>query len=260
MRTTEMSASARDWGALWGDRPSAWAVTEEQQTPVYEAALSHVALEPGDRVLDVGCGTGVFLRMCADRGVDVAGIDAAEGLLEIAHARVPHADLRHGDMQALPFPDDAFELVTGFTSFFFADDIVAALREAGRVARPGAPVVIQVFGPPERCDLEAMKQVVSTFRPGGDEKTYWRPGIVEEILPHAGLTLEQAFDVSSAYEYADEDGLADAMLAAGGAGAVAGPEREPELRAAILDALAHCRQPDGSYRLSNEWHVVIARA
>jgi hypothetical protein len=120
--------------------------------------------------------------------------------------------------------------------------------------------VIQVFGPPERCDLEAMKQVVSTFRPGGDEKTYWRPGIVEEILPHAGLTLEQAFDVSSAYEYADEDGLADAMLAAGGAGAVAGPEREPELRAAILDALAHCRQPDGSYRLSNEWHVVIARA
>ena len=152
MPTSEMSASARDWGALWGDRPSAWAVTEEQQTPVYEAALSHVVLELGDRVLDVGCGTGVFLRMCADRGADVAGIDAAEGLLTIARARVPHADLRHGDMQALPFPEDAFELVTGFTSFFFAEDIVAALREAGRVARPGAPIVIQVFGPPERCD------------------------------------------------------------------------------------------------------------
>jgi hypothetical protein len=41
---------------------------------------------------------------------------------------------------------------------------------------------------------------------------------------------------------------------------VAGPEREPELRAAVVDALAGARQPDGSYSVSNEWHVVIARA
>ena len=50
------------------------------------------------------------------------------------------------------------------------------------------------------------------------------------------------------------------MLAAGGAGEIAGPERELELRAAILDALAQCRQTDGSYRVANEWHTVIARA
>jgi ubiquinone/menaquinone biosynthesis C-methylase UbiE len=259
MTSMTMSTSAKQWGALWGDRPRAWALTEEQQTPVYEAALSRIGLEPGDRVLDVGCGTGVFLRMCADRGADVSGIDAAEGLLEIAHRRVPHADLRHGDMQALPFEDDAFDAVTGFTSFFFADDMVAALREAGRVARPGAPVVIQVFGPPERCDLEAMKAVVATFR-GESEKTYWRPGIVEALVPRAGLTVHDAFDTTWAYEYDDDETLAHAMLAAGGAGAVAGPEREPEMRAAILDALAHCRQDDGRYRVSNEWHVVIARA
>ena len=50
------------------------------------------------------------------------------------------------------------------------------------------------------------------------------------------------------------------MLAAGGAAAIAGPEREPALRADVLAALAHCRQGDGSYRIANEWHVVIARA
>ena len=49
---------------------------------------------------------------------------------------MPEADLRLGDLQTLPFADDAFDLVTGFTSFFFAEDMVAALREAGRVARP----------------------------------------------------------------------------------------------------------------------------
>jgi len=49
-------------------------------------------------------------------------------------------------MEDLPWEDDTFDLVTGFNSFFFATDMIAALREAGRVARPGAPVVIQVWG------------------------------------------------------------------------------------------------------------------
>jgi len=47
-------------------------------------------------------------------------------------------------MEDLPWEHEAFDLVTGFNSFFFADDMVAALREAGRVAKPGAPIVIQV--------------------------------------------------------------------------------------------------------------------
>src|SRR5215207_5761897 len=171
------SESARRWGALWGNRPRAWAVSEEQQTPVYEHALRHVAIGRGVRVLDVGCGTGVFLRMCADRGADVLGLDASEGLLALARTRVPEADIRLGDLQALPYDDDTFDVVTGFTSFFFADDMVAALREAGRVARPGAPVVIQAFGRPEHCDLEAVKKAIAAFRPapppGPPRKAYW---------------------------------------------------------------------------------------
>jgi ubiquinone/menaquinone biosynthesis C-methylase UbiE len=117
--------------------------------------------------------------MCADRGAIVAGLDAAEGLLALARERVPEADLRLGDLQALPYDDDTFDVVTGFTSFFFADDMVAALREAGRVARPGAPVVVEVFGRPERCELELVKHAVMAFRPqtDGGPGTYWRPGI-----------------------------------------------------------------------------------
>jgi ubiquinone/menaquinone biosynthesis C-methylase UbiE len=218
----------------------AWSMNEEQQLPTYEAALRHVGLAPGDRVLDVGCGTGVFLRLCADRGAVVAGLDAAGGMVEAARARVPEADLRVGDVQSLPYDDDAFDLVTGFASFFYADDVVAALREAGRVARPGAPVVVQVFGRPERCDLEALK-------PG---RGRWRPSIVEELLPRAGLRVDGSFDVTWAYEYADDAALVEAMRAAG-ALALEGT--------AILAALAACRQPDGSYRVANEWHVVVAR-
>src|SRR5215207_8044535 len=132
-------------------------LSEDQQTPTYEEALRRVHLEPGQPVLDIGCGVGAFLRLIADRGARAFGLDASEALLEVARTRLPDTSLRLGDMEALPYEDHTFDLVTGFNSFFFADDIVAALREAGRVAKPGAPVVIQVWGAHERCDLEAMK-------------------------------------------------------------------------------------------------------
>ena len=153
------SSSAERWGPLWGARPDDWAISEEQHVASYEAALARVALEPGDQVLDVGCGVGVFLGLIAGRGAEPHGLDASEALIALARERLPDADLRVGDMESLPYEDAGFDLVTGFTSFFFANDIVAALREAGRVAKPAASVVIQVWGAHERCSLEAMKEI-----------------------------------------------------------------------------------------------------
>ena len=119
-------------------------------------------------------------------------------------------------------------------------------------------VVIQVFGDPARCDLEAVKGAIMRFR-GEEVGQYWRPGAIEELLPAAGLQLDTALDLTWAYEYADDAALVEAMLAAGGAAMIAGPDRETELGSDILEAVAHCRQPDGRYLVSNEWHVVIAR-
>jgi SAM-dependent methyltransferase len=162
---TTAAGSAERWGPLWGARPEDWAATEDRQVPTYDEAVRRLGIEPGQRVLDLGCGSGVFLRLAADRGAEVFGLDASQALIEIARARVPEADLRVGDIQFLPYDDDSFDVVTGFNSFFFAASMAAALREAGRVAKPEAPVVIQVWGDPQRCDLEAMKRIVRSFMP-----------------------------------------------------------------------------------------------
>jgi SAM-dependent methyltransferase len=251
------TGSAERWGPLWGARPLDWAFNEDQQTSTYEAALERVSLRPGDRVLDIGCGVGAFLRLISKRGATPFGLDASEALLDVARDRTPDADLRLGDMEALPYADDAFDLVTGFNSFFFADDMVAALREAGRVARARAPVVIQVWGAHERCDLEAMKHVARPFFPprppdAPPDPDLSEPGLLRDLAEQAGLEPREEFTSTWAFEFPDEEALARALVAVAGLAVIAGPEREQELKQAIVDALASFRRSDGSYRLSNE--------
>jgi hypothetical protein len=86
------------------------------------------------------------------------------------------------------------------------------------------------------------------------------PGVLEQLAVDAGLEPRTAFDLTWAYEYADEEELGRAMLAPMGLGGLVGPAREDEVRRQIVDALASCRTPYGGYRLENEFHVLIASA
>ena len=86
-----------------------------------------------------------------------------------------------------------------------------------------------------------------------------KPGVLEDLAVQAGLVPDAAFDDRFAYEYADEESMTRAMLSAGGFGAIVG-DRKDEARAAVLDALAVCRTPEGGYRIENDWHFLIARA
>ena len=265
MSATRASGSAERWGPLWGARARDWAANEDQQVPTYEEAVRRVGITAGQRVLDIGCGSGMFLRVAADRGAVVSGLDASEALLAVARTRVPEADLRVGDMEALPYEDDGFDVVTGFNSFFFAADMVAALREARRVAKPGASVVIQVWGRPEECDLEAMKAAVAPFLPAPDPDApaapkLWQPGVLERIATEAGLTPADRFETRWSFEFAGDEELARAMLAPGPVDVAIRAHGEEPVREAILAALAPYRGADGGYRLTNEWHYLVARA
>jgi SAM-dependent methyltransferase len=94
--------------------------------------LEALALGPGDRLLDVGCGGGVFLRHArAQTGCDVVGVDHSREMVKLA---APLAV--YGQAEALPFADGEFTAVSSLVAFFFFADPVRALREMRRVLDP----------------------------------------------------------------------------------------------------------------------------
>ena len=264
MRSQPQGTAARH-GRLWGTRAADWAEQEAHEGARYEQAIGRLGIEPGQVVLDVGCGSGVFLAKAAARGARVHGLDASADLIEIARRRVPEADLRVGDLEHLPYADDSFDLITGFNAFFFAADMTTALREARRVAKPAAAVLIQVWGRPERCDLTPALRALRALRPapGGDAgrpAPLWEPGVLEGLAADAGLTPRDVFDRRVAVEYADEATLARLLLSPGGAVEAIEHAGEVAVTQAIVGALASHRGAGGAYRLENEWHYLIATA
>ena len=88
------------------------------------------------RVLEVGCGTGVFLEWFSQQGHQVTGVDASPSMLNLARKRLPgRVVLEQGRAEILPYEDNAFDTVALITSLEFVDNPLMALQEAFRVAR-----------------------------------------------------------------------------------------------------------------------------
>jgi SAM-dependent methyltransferase len=119
--------------------------------PMRRVLLDVLAPLSGTRLLDMGCGVGLLLRDAADRGAWIAGVDIAPELLEVGHWALPDADLRVAPLDALPYDDGQFDAVTACNVLRYADDPVAVLGQAARVARPGGRIAIGDCGEPDGC-------------------------------------------------------------------------------------------------------------
>jgi ubiquinone/menaquinone biosynthesis C-methylase UbiE len=163
-------------------------------------------LEPGARVLDVGCGAGSSAIPAAEKigpSGHVIGVDLAEKLLELADRkasarRLTNVTFEVGDMERLTYPDCWFDAVVSVFSLFFASDMVAQTRELWRMVRPGGRLAITTWGP-------------RVLEPGAS--AWW--AAVEEVRPDLVSFIrpwERIVDSDSLRAVFEEAGIPDVQV------------------------------------------------
>ncbi|MCO0638069.1 class I SAM-dependent methyltransferase, partial [Lutimaribacter sp. EGI FJ00014] len=121
--------------------------------PVADDLIAAARLQPGERVLDVACGTGVVTRLaaeCVGATGAVAGLDVNPGMLAVARSRTPpdiSIDWHEASAESMPLPDAAFDVVLCQMGLQFIPDKLAALREMRRVLDTGGRAFVTVPGP-----------------------------------------------------------------------------------------------------------------
>jgi demethylmenaquinone methyltransferase / 2-methoxy-6-polyprenyl-1,4-benzoquinol methylase len=167
------------------------------------ADLSRVG--PGDRALDVACGTGDLAIELAGRvapGGEAIGSDFSENMLELARAKAPALRFEQANALDLPYDDASFDAATvGFGARNFSD-LPQGLREMARVVRPGGRVVILEITTPERPPLSWFFGL-------------WFDRIVPMLGRFAGDPDAYTYLPSSVRRFPGPEGLAAAMSRAG---------------------------------------------
>lgn len=115
--------------------------------PVAARVVERARLEPGERVLDIGTGTGIAAAAARGEARTILGIDIAPGMLALARGEVPGVTFKRMDFEQLDLPDASFDVAIAAHSLLFASDRTAALREWRRVVRPRGRLSLSVPGP-----------------------------------------------------------------------------------------------------------------
>jgi SAM-dependent methyltransferase len=151
--------------------------------------VKHARIAPGQRVLDVACGTGVVAITAARKGACVSGLDLTPELLTRARENAAIAgadvDFHEGDVEHLPFKDGEFDVVTSQYGHMFAPRPDVAIAEMLRVLKPGGTIAFSTW-PPELF-IGRMFALVASFMPppptGVSPAPLWGdPNIVRERL------------------------------------------------------------------------------
>jgi len=160
----------------------------------------------GQRVLDVGCGTGALTAVLVDRlgASAVTGIDPSESFVAATRDRFPDVRIEHGSAEALPFDDDAFDAAIAQLVVHFMTDPVGGIREMARVTRTGGVVAACVWdhaggtGP-----LHLFWQAANQVQPGARDESDLpgaRAGHLIELFKAAGLREVQGSTVDADLE------------------------------------------------------------
>ncbi len=219
---TNASPDEEQWRVVdegWGRKAVEFAtLSEPTNTREYVAMHHRLGVGAGDRLLDLACGAGLALELAALRGASCAGIDASPRLVAVARDRSPEADLRVGDMNALPWDDATFDVVTSFRGIWGTTP--QAVAEAHRVLVPGGRIGLTVWG---HIKASPGAWALAPFSLAAEPKVQnqaamvalGRPGVGEAFLSEAGFLEVERVDVPFVFEFADPEAYARALASTG---------------------------------------------
>jgi ubiquinone/menaquinone biosynthesis C-methylase UbiE len=231
----------------------------------------HVALvealgpQPGEQLLDVGCGSGNLAELAAGAGAFVTGIDLSPRLIDVAKARAEAGGFaivyRIGDAENLDVEDASFDKVVSSVAMIFAPDHEAAACELARVTRPGGRVAFSAWTP--EGAIGEMLKVFAAFQPppppgagvpiawGREDYVRTKLGEAFDLQIERRISRDEDESPEHAWEYfAPRFGPVKLMLEN------LDTERRAEFEQAAREHFEKGRQPDGSYVDEREYLLV----
>jgi ubiquinone/menaquinone biosynthesis C-methylase UbiE len=261
-----MSTSGVDWqeaGRGWGARATEWAyLWEHYELPANEVIFDRLGVDAGARLLDIACGSGFAASVAARRGAVVSGIDASEPLATIAAARTPGGSFQVGNMFALPFPDDSFDVATSFNGIWKGCE--GALEEARRVLVREGRLGLTFWGRFDRLGLMPYFLKVIELSPPSHGRATTEHGdtqnVIEDMLSAVGFGVLEHGTVSVVNEWPDLSTAVRALAAAG----PSVPAIETVGYEAFCEALKEVISPfcdrDVGVRITSEFNWITAEA
>jgi SAM-dependent methyltransferase len=259
------SSSPLDWGTGNYER------TADQLLPAARLVVDRAAPAAGERVVDVGCGTGNATLLAAARGARVTGVDPAGRLLEVAREQAARgkleADFVKGDAGAIPLADGEVDLVLSVFGVIFAPDPAAAAAEMARVAGTPGRIVLSAWipvGPISemgRVAREAVARALGT--PPGPPPFAWHEADALSGLfdPHGfQVELEEhsiAFTSRSAMHYLDSE-MADHPMAIAGRTVLEQRGASEAAHARMIAVLEAGNEDPDAFRVTSRYVVATA--
>lgn len=256
------------WDLAASDYESLW---QAQLACAQAGLMKSTAPAPGERVLDVACGTGL-VAFAAAQAVGpqghVIGIDLADRMVDAARRRaveseVPNVEFARMDAEHLNLPDASFDVALCAFGLMYMPDPERAVREMHRVLRPGGRLGLAVWGDRSRCGWSALFPIVDAEVASEVCPLFFRLGQADALVR---LCAEAQLDViaqqrmAATLVYADAEQACNAAFI-GGPVALAWSRFDDDVRARVrrryVEAIAAWRY-DGGYRIPGEFVLVTA--
>jgi SAM-dependent methyltransferase len=247
-------AQAQRWN---GDSGRRWVLERERHAQVRQPLMPHlwaaVAIAPGERVLDVGCGCGESCVYAAGLGAAVTGIDFSETMLSVA-PRVSKVEYVLADAQSYPLPEATFDVVISSFSVMFFDDPATAFANFHRCLRPGGRLAFLSWQSQSRNEVFSIPLRALDVPLDDPPDPFSDPGWTSDLLTGTGFAGVSVTPVEETVRLGSD--VADVLAYQASSPVVRrleGP-REPGLEAMAREYARHER-PDGLWVAAAAWLV-----